>query len=413
MRRSNTRLVCPADQTPIAREYDGTGTSSGDVCKCTQYTIGLPNGGKVCTACTGLGQRKGDNGVCTCTAGAFSNDAGTACLCPNNAQGQAQAIDQSGTCQPCLGFATITDAGSCECLNGAKRGSDNVCRCDEANGLGGDITNKVCVACGPNQVIRNGQCTCDSSTGYITTGGRPEEAPTCTRRPDGSYASSQDSCICTGNAYFDPKGFTCVQCPANIIVNGQQCDLGCPGRNAQSRGSYCEYLSGYTADIPGDRSNSLTCSGCAAGNYINFRTRQCSPCPSTGGHTVTDGICTRDTANGYGLATGASISGLYFDCINCPSGSSASMSPYTLRNTFMPGCTCTDPSQELLVSPSGTYSCGVYVTPQCDNPNQTYLPNLKKCFGPCPANSFLQIDGNATVTADTRPPILLCGVDPT
>lgn len=109
MRRSNTRLVCPADQTPIAREYDGTGTSSGDVCKCTQYTIGLPNGGKVCTACTGLGQRKGDNGVCTCTAGAFSNDAGTACLCPNNAQGQAQAIDQSGTCQPCLGFATITD----------------------------------------------------------------------------------------------------------------------------------------------------------------------------------------------------------------------------------------------------------------------------------------------------------------
>lgn len=42
-----------------------------------------------------------------------------------------------------------------------------------------------------------------------------------------------------------------------------------------------------------------------------------------------------------------------------------------------------------MVDSSGNLKCAVYQDPTCPNPAQTYVPYIKACAGPCPANSAL------------------------
>lgn len=390
----SSRCDCPSDALGGALRYD----SAKGQCGCAENTFSKSDGSFFCTSCTGNNMVLTDK-ICACPAGTMLTSDSKNCNCPDSRRGFPQIFNPSTPgCQECTGMAVVSDKGTCDCLPGAViTPSDGICRCDNANGFATDSTGKQCSACGVNQAInQNGQCGCDTSKGYTDTGGGA-----CRACPSGSTALDTGAqCQCSGNAYFDKTTFTCIICPSgtqNINGQCQQPPISCQGRNSQvDVGNKCKCAEGYTADIPGDTSSSLTCSNCGSGRAINFRSQQCAPCPLDSGRVVTNGVCQCNTDNSYGLSTASGyFGGSFFTCLSCPTDATAVTSlTYNSRGEQLPGCVCKDNSKELLVdSASGQYYCGVYAVPTCADPSQTYITGIKACAGPCPPHSTLDSSG--------------------
>jgi hypothetical protein len=392
---SNTRYQCPSDRENRKYNYAGSSYTVDDLCQCKAFAISTPTGNK-CSACTGPLQVQDapKRRACSCPSGLTMSSDYSRCECPVK-NGVPQGYNAtSGTCNVCQGRSTVSAAGTCDCVAGAIK-VNGVCDCDKVNGFGRNTDSVSCDKCGTGQIVNaNGYCVCDTTNNFTPTSasGQPLQCRAC----PANSKPREGSCECKGNAYFNTKTFQCVACGQGSSAIGEACSAVCNGRNAQSAGTICQCIPGYTPDKPGDTSSSLTCSGCSNGQVKNYRSQQCAPCPLQNGRVVTAGICTCDLAHGYGVAVNGG--GQIFACQLCPSDSTPSMQTTTGHNGLLPGCTCNDKTKELLVTSTG-YTCGIYVPPTCDDPRQMYVPGIRKCAGPCPDNSALDSSGKCRCKA--------------
>ncbi|CAL6029625.1 Conserved_hypothetical protein [Hexamita inflata] len=296
---------------------------------------------------------------------------------------------------PCFEGAQLTK-GVCYCTPESKFDNANsICKCDSGrplmNGLCKCPENSVlqdtdCVCQPTNSVMKNGVCTCDSSSFQTSAAG---QTLTCQKCPDGATSESGTTCTCSGDYYYKQDN-TCNKCPDNSIINNITNVCICDSHSYEVSSSNglptcfkCPVTatpdqSGYTCTCP----NSYFYSGSA--------TNLCVKCGENS--SVQNNVCVCN-ANSYEVSNNAGS----LTCFTCPVNSVSQNDSKT--------CLCNG-NFFYKSSDSSCIECPADSSP--DNTKQTcvcanfkqYISARPACQS-CPLNNYYELSTNSCVPCDS------------
>ncbi len=299
---------------------------------------------------TGIGKTTQANGCSLCSAGTYSDTAGSP-TCTTCSAGYYNTGEGNTSCKACeKGYYCTGGTNKIACPAGymgtgtAKTTQANGCSAC-ANGKYSDSeASTTCSTCASGSYnVGTGNTTCTTDTGTLCSAGSYYNKTTnsCETCPAGYYcpAGASDKIECLEGTYTDTTGnTTCKTCSpgtyntttgntrCSTCENGYYCTGGknktaCPAGSKGTGTGKKTQENGCTLCPAGTYSDALgstTCSSCLAGTYtLTSGHASCSPCES--GYYCTGG--TNRTACAAGSkGTGTNKTTLENGCTLCPAG---------------------------------------------------------------------------------------------